>query len=98
MQAPFYIATKLTRIEKSNLLTPTPEPWSKASIRWIGYDDICVPYWPHHAISSLSKIIPSSFMNWLQMKLHLDLRDFYMNKYGDDDDDLVEDLDAKKSR
>ncbi|XP_010025379.1 very-long-chain 3-oxoacyl-CoA reductase 1 [Eucalyptus grandis] len=46
-QAPLFIATKMTRMKRRYLFIPSAEIFSRASVRWIGYDRVCNPYWSH---------------------------------------------------
>ncbi|KAL3728662.1 hypothetical protein ACJRO7_033271 [Eucalyptus globulus] len=46
-QAPFFIATKMTMMKRRYLFIPSAEIFSRASVRWIGYDRVCNPYWSH---------------------------------------------------
>ncbi|XP_039156211.1 very-long-chain 3-oxoacyl-CoA reductase 1-like [Eucalyptus grandis] len=46
-QAPFFIATKMTKMKSRYLFIPSAEIFSRASVRWIGYDRVCNPYWSH---------------------------------------------------
>ncbi|KAK3418957.1 very-long-chain 3-oxoacyl-CoA reductase 1 [Eucalyptus grandis] len=46
-QAPFFIATKMTRMKRRYLFIPSAEIFSRASVRWIGYNRVCNPYWSH---------------------------------------------------
>ncbi|KAM7269418.1 hypothetical protein ACFE04_024915 [Oxalis oulophora] len=62
-QIPLFVATKMTRIRKSSLLIPSAEEFSKASIRCIGYEKLCIPYWSHSLQSFLSSLLPESMLN-----------------------------------
>ncbi|CAM8878532.1 unnamed protein product [Rhodiola kirilowii] len=93
-QAPVYISTKMMRRRKGSLIMPTPKVWSKASIRWIGYDDICVPYWPHYVMAILGKMTPTFILNWYMMKFNMSLREYYSKKDGVK---VVDDFNGKKN-
>uniref|UniRef100_A0A7N0T9I7 NAD(P)-binding protein n=1 Tax=Kalanchoe fedtschenkoi TaxID=63787 RepID=A0A7N0T9I7_KALFE len=82
-QAPSYIATKMTRRKQGSLLVPTAETWCQASVRWIGYDTVCSPYWPHYLMSLLYRMIPNFVLDWYFMRSNLQARDFYMKKDAD---------------
>ncbi|XP_043705853.1 very-long-chain 3-oxoacyl-CoA reductase 1-like [Telopea speciosissima] len=73
-QVPLLVATKMIRIKKTNLFTPSPEKYSKASIRWIGYDHTCVPYWPHSIQTILIRALPESLVDWIYFRYHLNMR------------------------
>ncbi|KAF8018522.1 hypothetical protein BT93_H3412 [Corymbia citriodora subsp. variegata] len=46
-QTPLFIATKMTRLKRQHVFIPSAEIFSRASVRWIGYDRMCNPYWSH---------------------------------------------------
>ncbi|XP_043703499.1 very-long-chain 3-oxoacyl-CoA reductase 1-like [Telopea speciosissima] len=73
-QVPLLVATKMSRIKKTNLFTPSPEEYGKASIRWIGYDHTCVPYWPHSIQTTLIRALPESLVDWIVFRYFLDMR------------------------
>uniref|UniRef100_A0A7N0ZSV6 Uncharacterized protein n=1 Tax=Kalanchoe fedtschenkoi TaxID=63787 RepID=A0A7N0ZSV6_KALFE len=82
-QAPSYIATKMTRRTQGSLFVPTAETWCQASARWIGYDTVCNPYWPHYLMSMVFHMIPNFVLDWYFMRSNLQARDFYMKKDAD---------------
>ncbi|KAL9241150.1 hypothetical protein vseg_015292 [Gypsophila vaccaria] len=73
-QVPLLVATKMSSIRKPSFFVPSPEQFSKACIRWIGYDSICVPYWTHALQWWLMDLLPESFVNWILLRYFLDLR------------------------
>ncbi|XP_050375117.1 very-long-chain 3-oxoacyl-CoA reductase 1-like [Argentina anserina] len=62
-QVPLFVATKLAKIKKSSLFIPSPETFSKSSIRWIGYDSVCAPYWSHSVMGFLARGLPHALLN-----------------------------------
>ncbi|KAM5568045.1 very-long-chain 3-oxoacyl-CoA reductase 1-like [Rosa sericea] len=47
-QTPLFVATRLTKhVKGPSWLMASPEKFSKASVRWIGYEPLCNPYWWH---------------------------------------------------
>ncbi|KAL3728664.1 hypothetical protein ACJRO7_033273 [Eucalyptus globulus] len=46
-QAPLFVSTKMTKMKSWYLFIPSAEIFSRASVRWIGYDRVCNPYWSH---------------------------------------------------
>ncbi|PRQ40077.1 putative very-long-chain 3-oxoacyl-CoA reductase [Rosa chinensis] len=47
-QIPFFVATSLTKhLRGLSWFMSSPEKFSKASVRWIGYEPVCNPYWWH---------------------------------------------------
>ncbi|KAF7847418.1 hypothetical protein BT93_L2985 [Corymbia citriodora subsp. variegata] len=37
----------MTRMKRRYVFIPSAEMFSRASLRWIGYDQMCNPYWSH---------------------------------------------------
>ncbi|KAK9707480.1 hypothetical protein RND81_07G200300 [Saponaria officinalis] len=73
-QVPLLVATKMTSIKKPSFFVPSPEQYSKASMRWIGYDLLCVPYWTHALQWCLIDLMPESLVNWMLFRNFLGLR------------------------
>ncbi|KAL3728665.1 hypothetical protein ACJRO7_033274 [Eucalyptus globulus] len=46
-KVPPFIATKMIMLRRRLMLVPSPEMFSRASVRWIGYERQCNPYWLH---------------------------------------------------
>ncbi|KAJ4710943.1 Very-long-chain 3-oxoacyl-CoA reductase 1-like [Melia azedarach] len=65
-QVPLFVATKMSKFKRSSFFIPSAEMYSKASIRWIGYDHLCLPYWPHSlqwfALHSLPDALVTRFI------------------------------------
>ncbi|KAI3452635.1 hypothetical protein Pfo_009299 [Paulownia fortunei] len=74
-QIPLLVATKMASIKKSSLFIPSPEAYSKASIRWIGqHDHICVPYWPHALQACIMCLLPDPLLDWCLFRYLLGMR------------------------
>ncbi|KAE8023597.1 hypothetical protein FH972_009274 [Carpinus fangiana] len=64
-QTPMFVATNIIRGLKAPLfLIPSPEMYSKASIRWIGYEHICIPYWIHSVQRFIMRGLPEPLLDW----------------------------------
>ncbi|KAG5520727.1 hypothetical protein RHGRI_033340 [Rhododendron griersonianum] len=63
-QIPLLVATKMTSIRRSSFFIPSPETYSKASLRAIGYDQISVPYWTHSLQWCLIRALPDAVVDW----------------------------------
>ncbi|CAO2828906.1 unnamed protein product [Amaranthus hypochondriacus] len=79
-QVPLLVATKMASIKKASFFTPSPEQFSKASIKWIGYDTICVPYWTHALEWCIMNMIPDSLVNWMLLRYFISLRKKVLRK------------------
>ncbi|KAJ8615620.1 hypothetical protein MRB53_034992 [Persea americana] len=73
-QVPLFVATKLLPMTLSSFLAPTPEVYSKACLRWIGYEPVCLPYWLHSFQGSLVHAMPKGFLGWVALNYCLYLR------------------------
>ncbi|KAL2903490.1 Very-long-chain 3-oxoacyl-CoA reductase 1 [Bienertia sinuspersici] len=79
-QIPLLVATKMASIKKSSFFVPSPSEYSKASIRWIGYDSVCVPYWTHALQWCLLSAMPDSLVNSMLLRYFLGLRKKVLQK------------------
>ncbi|KAM5568042.1 very-long-chain 3-oxoacyl-CoA reductase 1-like [Rosa sericea] len=61
-QVPVFVATRLAKIKESSLFIPSPETFSKSSIRWIGYDNVCTPYWSHSVMGFVARALPHALL------------------------------------
>ncbi|KAI3744775.1 hypothetical protein L1987_57866 [Smallanthus sonchifolius] len=52
-QVPLYVATKMASIRRSSFFVPSATGYAKAGLRWLGYEPLCTPYWPHSVIWGL---------------------------------------------
>ncbi|RWR96959.1 very-long-chain 3-oxoacyl-CoA reductase 1-like protein [Cinnamomum micranthum f. kanehirae] len=73
-QIPLFMATKMLPSPLSSFLAPTPEEYSRACLRWIGYEPLCMPYWRHSLQGTLAQAIPAGFTDWVALKCFLHLR------------------------
>ncbi|KAL3501074.1 hypothetical protein ACH5RR_035523 [Cinchona calisaya] len=73
-QMPMLVATKMTSIRKSSLFIPSAEVYSKASTRWIGYEQNCVPYWPHAVQKFIMQLLPDALLDWCLLKYFSGMR------------------------
>ncbi|CAN1152976.1 Very-long-chain 3-oxoacyl-CoA reductase 1 [Linum perenne] len=67
-QIPLVVATKMTKMRKSNVIVPSTTEYAKASLRFVGYEEICCPYWSHYLQWTLLNILPDAFVNWLTFR------------------------------
>ncbi|KAF9616560.1 hypothetical protein IFM89_030327 [Coptis chinensis] len=79
-QIPLLVATKMASIRRTSFFIPSPEMFAKASLRWIGYEHICLPYWPHSLELCVLRALPDAFLNWLLFKYFLITREKGMLK------------------
>ncbi|XP_062110535.1 very-long-chain 3-oxoacyl-CoA reductase 1-like [Humulus lupulus] len=63
-QIPVFVATKMTKLKSTSILIASPETYSKASVRSIGYEHLCTPYWSHSLQWFISNALPDTLLNW----------------------------------
>ncbi|CAN0896342.1 Very-long-chain 3-oxoacyl-CoA reductase 1 [Linum grandiflorum] len=64
-QIPLMVATKMTKMRKSNVLVPSATEYAKASLRFVGYETVCCPYWCHYLQWTLLNHLPDALVNRL---------------------------------
>lgn len=74
MQFPGFVATKMTKLRKTSLFISSPEEYSKASSRVIGFEHSSVPCWSHSLESVLAHAFPDDLVNWYILRFFLNLR------------------------
>ncbi|XP_024024016.1 very-long-chain 3-oxoacyl-CoA reductase 1 isoform X2 [Morus notabilis] len=63
-QIPLFVATKMTKLKAKSFFIPSPEAYSRASVRSIGYEIVCAPYWFHSVQWFISDLLPDALLNW----------------------------------
>ncbi|XP_050208283.1 very-long-chain 3-oxoacyl-CoA reductase 1-like [Mercurialis annua] len=79
-QIPLFVATKMTRMRKSNLFVASPKMYAKASLRWIGYEKLCTPFWSHSVQWLILQALPESLIDRSLFRYYLGLRKKAMEK------------------
>ncbi|XP_028116994.1 very-long-chain 3-oxoacyl-CoA reductase 1-like [Camellia sinensis] len=73
-QIPLLVATKMTSIKRTSFFIPSPETYSKASLRAIGYEQISIPYWPHSLQCCLIRALPDVVQDYCLLRYFLGMR------------------------
>lgn len=63
VQAPLFVSTKMTKLG-TNVLVPSAEMYGRSSVRWMGYDALCCPFWFHSVQSYITRSLPDSLVSW----------------------------------
>ncbi|PIA52969.1 hypothetical protein AQUCO_01000673v1 [Aquilegia coerulea] len=79
-QAPFLVATKMTSIRRSSFFIPSAEMYSRASVRHIGYDNVCTPYWTHSIFWFILDTLPDALRDRFVIRHYLTLREKGLQK------------------
>lgn len=74
IQVPLFVSTKMTRM-RASLFVPTPDKYSKACTKWIGYEKLVVPYFFHNLQSFLIRKIPDVLMDSYMLRYFLNRRE-----------------------
>jgi len=80
VQNPLYVTSKLSKIRKASLTTPSPSGYARAAVRFIGYDAQCSPYWVHALMLTIMSWLPESLLTKQVMGQHLSIRKRAMQK------------------
>ena len=64
MQIPVFVATKMTKLKPTSIFIASPETYSKASVRSIGHENLCTPYWSHSLQWFIANALPDTLLNW----------------------------------
>eukprot|EP01062_Namystynia_karyoxenos_P008927 TRINITY_DN13155_c0_g1_i1.p2 TRINITY_DN13155_c0_g1~~TRINITY_DN13155_c0_g1_i1.p2 ORF type:complete len:350 (+),score=148.94 TRINITY_DN13155_c0_g1_i1:87-1052(+) len=73
-QSPLFVTSKLSKIRRTSLTTPSPAGYAKAAVRAIGYEVECSPYWAHAAQLAVLLALPEGVSNSIQGRMHKDIR------------------------
>ncbi|KAJ8773674.1 hypothetical protein K2173_005920 [Erythroxylum novogranatense] len=73
-QIPLLVTTKMIKMKKSAFLITSPETYAKASVRWIGYNNLCSPVLLHNLQWLILNAFPDSFVNWCAFRHLLRMR------------------------
>lgn len=73
-QIPLFVATKMSRFKRTSLFIPSAETYSRASLRFIGYEHLCVPYWPHSVQCSILSALPDTLKDQWLLQYFLGMR------------------------
>lgn len=70
IQVPLFVSTKMTRM-KTSLFVPTPDMYSKACTRFIGYEKLVVPYFFHSVQGFFMRTIPDALVDSYMLRYFL---------------------------
>jgi 17beta-estradiol 17-dehydrogenase / very-long-chain 3-oxoacyl-CoA reductase len=72
---PYFVTSKLSKIRKTSITTPSPDDWVAASLKMFGYGGtVVVPYFPHFLQDYLAACIPEFAAGWYTCNLHKSIR------------------------
>ncbi|KAF3785075.1 Testosterone 17-beta-dehydrogenase 3 [Nymphaea thermarum] len=62
-QTPLFVATKMTGLERSFFFVASPEEYAESSIRWMGYEGSCNPFWGHAVQCWMASLLPQRLLD-----------------------------------
>jgi len=71
---PYFVVSKLSKIRKASLATPTATNFAKSAVAAIGYEATVVPYWSHKIQHFVFTSLPDFVGKWYLLSFHIDLR------------------------
>ena len=77
---PAFVTSKLSKIRKPSITTPTPATFAKSLVAAIGYETVSIPYWAHAIQLYIFGLVPSALSNSFVMNMHKGLRSRALKK------------------
>jgi len=74
VQNPLYVTSKLSKIRRPTLSTPSPSVYAKAAVKQIGYEAQISPYWVHALMLWFGHLIPSPLLAFVVGGMHKGIR------------------------
>eukprot|EP01023_Acetabularia_acetabulum_P003116 TRINITY_DN11331_c0_g2_i2.p2 TRINITY_DN11331_c0_g2~~TRINITY_DN11331_c0_g2_i2.p2 ORF type:complete len:305 (-),score=48.65 TRINITY_DN11331_c0_g2_i2:174-1088(-) len=72
--SPAFVATKMSKIRRTSIWTPSPEAYAAAAVKHIGQESDSYPYWSHAFQAFVLSSIPRIFLAPIILSQHKDLR------------------------
>jgi 17beta-estradiol 17-dehydrogenase / very-long-chain 3-oxoacyl-CoA reductase len=79
-QSPLFVTTKLAKIRRASISTPTPATYAKSAVAHIGYETLVSPYWCHALMLAIGRSLPAPVLDFGLMQMHLPIRKAGMRK------------------
>ena len=73
-QCPLFVTSKLSKLRKPSLWTPSPSTYAAAGVKAFGYEVVSVPYWPHALQNRLVQLAPQWVTDRVVLSMHTGLR------------------------
>lgn len=75
---PYFVVSKMSKIRKSSIGTPTPKNWVRSSLSKIGVGTSIVPYWSHRLQDAFVFAVPTALLAPMITSMHKGLRKRYL--------------------
>lgn len=77
---PYFVATKMSKIKRPSLFTPSPDTYVKAALSTVGVSDVSHGYWTHSIQGMLLRMLPEFIEQKLMMRIFLNARKINLKK------------------
>ncbi|CAI0425791.1 unnamed protein product, partial [Linum tenue] len=74
-QIPLFVSTKMTRVRRSRFMVASAEEYARASLRRMGYEQLCCPLWTHSLQWAFFASVPDALLNWFTFRYFLQVRE-----------------------
>ncbi|CAI0426011.1 unnamed protein product, partial [Linum tenue] len=74
-QIPLFVSTKMTRMRRSRFMVASAEEYARASLRGMGYEQLCCPLWTHSLQWAFFASVPDALLNWFTFRYFLQVRE-----------------------
>ncbi|KAI5061873.1 hypothetical protein GOP47_0022412 [Adiantum capillus-veneris] len=61
-------------IKRSSFFCPSPNVYAHSGVKWIGYEPLCSPYWPHSLLWKIVKSFPEPLFDAVRFQSCMDVR------------------------
>jgi 17beta-estradiol 17-dehydrogenase / very-long-chain 3-oxoacyl-CoA reductase len=79
-QNPLFVATKLAKIRRATLGTPSAKQYARAAVRAFGYESLISPYWVHGIMLFVASFVPTFLGEKYVLDLHKSIRKRALDK------------------
>ncbi|CAI5463203.1 unnamed protein product [Closterium sp. Yama58-4] len=74
VQAPLFVATKMSKIRHASLTCPSPDLYAKHGANWVGQEVRVTPYWAHGVMWGIIYRFPEGLFNIIRLGQNVDIR------------------------
>ncbi|CAI7812705.1 unnamed protein product [Closterium sp. NIES-53] len=74
VQAPLFVATKMSKIRHASLTCPSADLYAKHGANWVGQEVRCTPYWAHGVMWGIIYRFPEGLFNIIRLGQNVDIR------------------------
>ncbi|XP_031477499.1 very-long-chain 3-oxoacyl-CoA reductase 1-like [Nymphaea colorata] len=83
-QTPLFVATKMTGMERSFFLVASSAEYAESSIRWMGYEGSCNPFWGHAVQCWIASLLPQRLLDCFLLRFFHDQTEKALPRLADE--------------